>query len=113
DRLRLVQPLDQVENDERARRGEGGLPGRVREQETADIPLLPEDPPAVTVVGADAFEDASVAAVLGDDQDRRAAGADRDDRREQERRGVPQLEEVPAAGEGDGKGNPAQQMLDA
>src|SRR5207248_4490334 len=99
DRRRLVQAARDVEDDEDARRREGAFPGGVRGEEAAHGGLLAEDAPARREVGAEAAEDTSVPSVLADEDDHRAAGERRDDRGDEERRGIPDVEEKAAADE--------------
>ena len=97
-RERLVEADGDVEDDERARACEGPLPRRVRDEERRDVPVLAEDAPRVGDVRADAFEDASVTAVLRDEEDRDEARARRRPPDcDEERRRVPGVKEVPAA----------------
>ena len=108
-----MEPVDHVEDDERARGGERSLPRRVREQEAADFCLLPEDAPAPLEVRADTFEDAPVAAVLADEHDRCAARCRRHERREHERPRVPNLQQPAADDQRSAQRDPAQHVLHA
>ena len=112
DRLRLVQPVDDVQDDERARRGERSLPRRVGDQEAPHLRLLDEDAPAALEVRADAFEHAAVSPVLRHQEDRRAARAGRDECGQHERRRMPDLEQEAAADERRTERDAAQHVLD-
>ena len=99
DRERLVQALDDVEHDERPRRGERPLPRGVREQEAPYIGLRADDAPASGDVAPHTLEDAPVAPVLADEDDRRAAGEGRHPRRGEKGGRLPQVEQEAAADE--------------
>src|SRR5439155_21852678 len=80
--------------------------------EPAHVAFLPEDVPALLDVGPEAFEDAAVAAVLADEQDRQAAGGGRDEGGGQERSRLPDLEQEVSPDERDPERDPAQNVLD-
>ena len=112
-RERLVEADRDIEHDERARACEGPLPRRVRDEECRDVPVLAEDAPRLGDVRADAFEDASVAAVLGDEQDRHEARARDHAGCDEERRRVPGVKEVPAPDQRTADRDPSENVLDA
>src|SRR5919201_7069251 len=113
DGLRLVQTVDHVQDHEAPRRRERPLPGGVRDQETPDVALPPEDEPAPPDVGQEALEDAAVPTVLAYEQDREPAGCGRDQSGGEERRRHPDLEQEVAADHLDPERDPTEDVLDA
>ena len=113
DRQRLVEALDDVEDDERPHGGERPLPARHGEQEHPHVGQVEEDVAAHADVRANALVDAALAAVLSHPAHDGAAGDGRDDGGEQERRRVRHAEQEAAADEGDAEGDAAQDVLDA
>ena len=112
DRLRLVQPVQHVEDDERARRRERPFPRRVGEEKAAHFRFLTQDAPAPLEVRAHALEHAAVATVFTYEEDRRGAGRSRDERGQHERRGMPDLQQEPSADESGAERDPSQHVLD-
>src|SRR5207253_8405800 len=112
DRLGLLQTVEDVKDDEGARRGKCSLPRCVGEQEPAHLRFLTQDVPAPPEVGADTLEDATVTAVLTDEQDGHSAGSCRDERGEHERRRVPELEKEAAADKRRTERDSTQDVLD-
>ena len=106
-----MQPVEDVEHDEGARRCERSLPGGVRKEEAADLRLLAKDLPASFEVRTDSFEHAAVAAVLAHEEDRHGARRRRHERGQHERRGVPDLEQEAATHERRAQRDPTQDML--
>ena len=113
DLLRLVQTVDDVEDDERPRGGKRPLPRCVREQEPPHLGFVAEDAPASPEIRANAFEDPPVAAVLADERDRGAARRRGDQCGEHERRRAPELEQEAAADERQSERCAAEDVLDA
>ena len=113
DLRRLVQAAGDVEDDEDPGGGERSLPRGVRGEEAPHVGLLAQDAPARREVGAEAAEDAPVAAVLADEDDHGSAGERRDDGREQERRRGPDVEQESPADERRAERDPPQHVLDA
>ena len=89
-RERLAEPDGHVQDDERAGAREGPFPRRVRHEERGHVAVRAQHPPRVRHVRPHALEDASVTAVLRDEEDRDEA-RDGDDRgRGEERRRAPE-----------------------
>ena len=112
DRNRLAEPLRDVENDEETRSRKRPLPCGVADEEATHLGLGLEDAPAVRDVRAHALEDAvRRPRLLVDVEDRRTSRRHRSGRGDQERRGVPEVEQKAAADQPGADRQPAQKVL--
>ena len=89
------------------------FPGRVRHEEGGDVAVGAQYPPRVRHVRPHALEDASLTAVLRDEEDRDEARDGDDCGRGEERRRAPEVEQVPAADQRTADRNAAKDVLHA